>query len=253
MPTVHPPLITPISPELPPARHQSLRAPTVPLAIWLCAPTPAEQGGLPLLVDGVSRSLITRIVEEFSRPDDIVVVTGVDSGRIAAVADACGQRRATTWPRPATTLGDRTTGGDHHRDVPARTAGGALAASVAPRSAGLVLAVELPIPWITPTGQPYRDWAGLLRPGGVLAVITANPAGPGRFANHTGMVVAAAEDAGLGYLQHIVAVHAHVHGERLLVPTSTDHTQPELGTAEYVHVPAHTDLVIFTMAEGGLR
>ena len=43
----------------------------------------------------------------------------------------------------------------------------------------------------------------------------------GRFANHAGHVVAAADTAGLSYLQHIVAVNARLHGERLLVPTTT--------------------------------
>ncbi|MFD9958345.1 hypothetical protein [Amycolatopsis sp. NPDC058986] len=106
----------------------------------------------------------------------------------------------------------------------------------------LLLAVELPAPWIAADGQPYTTWARWLAPGGVLAVATRNPAGAGRFADHTGAVVTAATNAGLSYLQHIIAVLAHVHGDRLLVsspPASV--TLP----ADAVHPVAHTDLLVF--------
>lgn len=81
-------------------------------------------------------------------------------------------------------------------------------------------------------------------------MITTNPAGAGQFANHTGTVVAAAETAGLNYLQHIITVYARLHGERLLIPTTTPPrpapTAPSPGAKPVVHVPVHHDLLLFT-------
>ncbi|MBB4679467.1 hypothetical protein [Crossiella cryophila] len=103
-----------------------------------------------------------------------------------------------------------------------------------------MLAVELPLPHITPSGQPYLDWCSWLRPGGVLAVLTASPTGLGRFVNSAGLVIAAATAAGLTYLQHIVAA-----------PTRPADQLAEVG--EPVRVPAHHDLLIFTSTRGGHR
>lgn len=229
-------------------QRRSSTSPSVPLAIWLCAPPPEEENFLPPLVDGVSRALIARIASEFSQPDDTVVVSGLDAPRIAAVVDSRGHRHAVIdHDRPATRR-DRSTAGRSPagpRDHAPTTRG---LPPAAPHSAGLVLAVELPLPWVTPTGEPYTAWRGLLRNDGVLAVITANPAGPGRFANHTGLVIAAAEAAGFAYLQHIVAVHAHIAGDRLLVPA--DHAGSDPGVGGLVHVPAHSDLLVFTVGGG---
>ncbi|MCK2243671.1 MULTISPECIES: hypothetical protein [unclassified Crossiella] len=120
-----------------------------------------------------------------------------------------------------------------------------------PRSAGLVLAVELPSPWITPTGQPYTDWRDWLRPGGVLAVLTTNPAGTGCFANHTGLIVAAAQAAGLTYRQHIVTIQAHPGSDQPGDPHAP--AAPSSSATGQVHVSAHLDLLIFTADQGGIR
>ncbi|MGW5646206.1 hypothetical protein ACWEV3_40320 [Saccharopolyspora sp. NPDC003752] len=116
----------------------------------------------------------------------------------------------------------------------------------------LVVACRLPAPAPASAGEPYASWARWLRPGGVLAVITTNPAGPGRFANHTGAIISSAETAGLAYLQHVIAVLAHVEGDRVLIP---DRPDEHSGVAEPVsarnpvHVPAHADVLIF-LAQG---
>lgn len=227
-------------------RRRSAAPPTVPLAIWLCAPTPEEENCLPSLVEGISRSLITRISEEFSQPEDTVVVSGLDAQRIAAVVDSRGHRHAVVDHDRPTTHRDRSAAGSGAAGPRNRATTTRGLPATAPYSAGLVLAVELPVPWVTPTGEPYTTWRGLLHSDGVLAVITTNPAGPGRFANHTGLVIAAAESAGFAYLQHIVAVHAHVAGDRLLVPTDHAETDP----SGLVHVPTHSDLLIFTTGGG---
>ncbi|WP_010310939.1 hypothetical protein [Saccharopolyspora spinosa] len=116
-------------------------------------------------------------------------------------------------------------------------------------SVDLVVACQLPAPVLTSAGEPYASWARWLRPGGALAVITANPAGPGRFANHTGAIITAAETAGLAYLQHIIAVLAHIEGNRLLIPDDHGAATERVSARNPVHVPAHADVLIF-LAQG---
>ncbi|MCO1575211.1 hypothetical protein M8C13_05485 [Crossiella sp. SN42] len=111
---------------------------------------------------------------------------------------------------------------------------------IAPHSAGLVLAVELPLPRITPSRQPYTDWVSWLQPGGVLAVLTASPSGAGRFVNSAGLVIAAATAAGFTYRQHIITVPARPDTNAQAV-------------SDPVQVPAHHDLLLFTADHGGIR
>lgn len=219
--------------------HPELRlrkSAAVPLGIWLCTPAPADEHGLPPLIEGLTRSLVTQAVTAFTTRGNTVAVTGPDAARIAAVADTVGDRRVLCVDPETVTVGG-------HRD---RVGGGAQTPE--PGSVNLLLAAELPAPWIDTDGQPYLSWTRWLAPGGVLAVTTRNPAGAGRFADHTGAVVTAATNAGLTYLQHIIAVLAHLQGERLLVPRPpASVTLP----AEAVHADAHTDLLVFHNDFGG--
>ena len=86
----------------------------------------------------------------------------------------------------------------------------------------------------------------VLRPGGVLAVITG-PAAPGGTLTAAGNVVAAARAAGLVYAQHIVLVRAAIDGDRL-APAA-----PDPGPAVPGGSPAHDDLLVFTKPGGGAR
>ncbi|MTD58151.1 hypothetical protein [Amycolatopsis pithecellobii] len=215
---------------------QPRKSAAVPLGIWLCAPALADEHGLPPLIAGLTRSLVTQAVTAFTRRGNTVAVTGPDAARIAAVADTVGDRRVLCVDPETVTVGGR-------RD---RVGGGAQTPE--PGSVDLLLAAELPAPWIDVDGEPYTTWARWLAPGGVLAVATRNPAGAGRFADHTGAVVTAATTAGLSYLQHIIAVLAHIQGERLLVSSP-----PASVTllADAVHADAHTDLLVFHTDFGG--
>lgn len=214
------------TPKAVPVQHGRRSFP-VPLGIWLCAPTDEDEAGLPPLVHGLSRALVTRVAQEFSRPADTVMATGFDAARVAAVMAARASRRLPTQTTVPITNSNRD-GGDSLRPPDG--------------SLGLILAVELPAPCVDHDGQPYLTWARWLRPGGVLAVVTASPAGVDDFAHHTAAVVRAAETAGLSYLQHIVAVLAHVDGDRLLVADPP----PSAEADRTVHIPAHSDLLIFT-------
>ncbi|ASR36588.1 hypothetical protein BAY61_18060 [Prauserella marina] len=208
----------------------------MPLGIWLCAPEPADEHGLPPLIEGLTRGLVTQAVTAFTARGNTVAVTGPDAARMTAVADSVGDRRVLCVD-PETVTADGVRG---------RPGGGA--GTPEPGSVDLLLVAELPVPRIATDGQPYTTWARWLAPGGVLAVATRNPAGQGRFADHTGAVVTAATNAGLSYLQHIIAVLAHVHGERLLIPTPP---APVTLPADTVHTHAHTDLLVFHTDLGG--
>jgi hypothetical protein len=68
-------------------------------------------------------------------------------------------------------------------------------------------------------GAAFAACERALRPGGVLAVITAGAAASGgRLADTAGSVVATARAAGLVYAQHIVLVRAAIDGDRLAPP-----------------------------------
>jgi hypothetical protein len=90
----------------------------------------------------------------------------------------------------------------------------------------------------------------VLRPGGVLAVITASGAvtPDGQFADLTGQAVASARAAGLVYAQHIVLVHAVIR-ESQLTP------DPASGAASGLPggCQVHSDLLIFTQFGGPTR
>jgi hypothetical protein len=95
--------------------------------------------------------------------------------------------------------------------------------------------------------------ARLLRTGGILVVLTHCNWLRGQLVDPTGPVVAAAQNADLLYLQHIVVVHAPVHdGEFVIEPqTATpDDNPPSRPRTQRHGQPAthrriHTDLLVF--------
>jgi hypothetical protein len=95
-----------------------------------------------------------------------------------------------------------------------------------------------------------------VRLGGILAVRAPDPTpGPG-FHDTTGQIITAAHNAGLEYLQHIVAVHATLHGTRI-IPTAARPLLEDLAAAHKHHAPVHprihTDYLIFTVPNGAHR
>ncbi|MGC5322360.1 hypothetical protein ACPXB5_26930 [Micromonospora arida] len=93
--------------------------------------------------------------------------------------------------------------------------------------------------------------ARLLRPGGCLVLVVGVPTGTQPTPEDFGPLVAAASAAGLGYLQHIVAVEADTDGDQFIYYHGTDeelltlaHANPEQWSV--AHLRVHADLMVFT-------
>lgn len=88
--------------------------------------------------------------------------------------------------------------------------------------------------------------ARLLRVGGILAVLTHCDWRTGELIDPSGAVVAAAQNADLLFLQHIVAVHVPVHDGRfsteLLPDTDASATEQQ---ARAAHRRIHSDVLVF--------
>jgi hypothetical protein len=88
-----------------------------------------------------------------------------------------------------------------------------------------------------------------VRRGGVLAVVIADPYRDG-VPVEVGPLVSAAHAARLSYLQHIVAVHAHVDGDQITSPnpgrTALVSLEVLARLGDSAHVRVHTDLLVFT-------
>ena len=199
--------------------------PGVPLSVWAglpapdCAPTGQPCGG------PVTTAAAARVTGSFSRPGDLVVA--IDCSPAAAGAAAATGRvvlgLAPGGPARLLAAGDPGAG-----------------------TAALVIA-GCPGPEPDGGGLLYAACERVLRPGGVLAVITPGPGDGSVAGDLPGHVVAAARAAGLSYAQHIVLVHAAVDGDRLDPASPASCTAgPPGGTR------AHSDLLVFTKP-GGTR
>ena len=101
--------------------------------------------------------------------------------------------------------------------------------------------------------------ARLLRPGGCLVLVVGAPVDTQPTPEDFGPLVAAASAAGLGYLQHIVAVAADTDGDQFVYHV-TDEELLTLARAnpeqwQVAHLRVHADLLVFTpqQASGSRR
>jgi hypothetical protein len=183
------------------------------------------------------------VIGALSRPGDLVAVP-LPGDAVFKAAAAAAARRVTS---PAAAQCPR-----RGRDA-APACGPALACSLAPLRAAVgsarlvALAVVTDCPGCgqgAATGPLlYAACRRLLRPGGLLAVVTSAARDPRR----AGQVIADARAAGLVYTQHVIAVHAPVDGDRLTSPWPAQGA----GTAsDLTHLPVHTDLLLFARPEG---
>jgi hypothetical protein len=89
----------------------------------------------------------------------------------------------------------------------------------------------------------------LLRPGGLLVTVTKNTRRQERLNDLATTTVRLAEQAGFGYLQHLIALHAAVRDGRLVArPSFWQLTQTRRARArgEPCHLVVHEDVLVFT-------
>jgi hypothetical protein len=97
--------------------------------------------------------------------------------------------------------------------------------------------------------------AQLLRPGGCLVLVVGTPVGVPATPEDFRPLVAAASAAGLGYLQHIVAVAAQTDGDQFIYHV-TDEELLSLAAGDrqrwaVTHLRVHADLFVFAQTQPG--
>jgi len=220
--------------------------PGVPLSIWPGLPAPGDtRDGLPC-GGPVTVAAARRVIDAFSLPGDLVAAAG---GSPAVIKAAAAARRPVLalipGPAPARQRPGVPAALPPPGDPAAGTAGLAVAGCCGPgccgrQPGGGAGAGQDP-------GLVFAACERVLRPGGVLAVITGPAVPGGATADTSGSVVAAARAAGLVYAQHIVLVRAAIDGDRL-APAA-----PDPGPAAPGGSPVHDDLLVFTKPGGGDR
>ncbi len=190
--------------------------PGVPVTVWPGLPAPPAGRDPEACPGPVTAASAARASTAFSRPGDLVAVSGGPPAVIQAVA-ASGRRAVGLHPGgeiPAAGQPALVIAGCHGPGCcspePARGEDPALACAACQRA---------------------------LAPGGILAVLTASSPEGGQLADLAGHVVAVARAAGLVYAQHIVIVHASIDGGHLA-------PAPSAGAGGGTQI--HSDLLIFT-------
>ena len=189
------------------------------------------------------------VITVFSRPGELVVIPA-GTGALMSAAAAAGRRVLGLFPGPAAC---HAASSRLDQDLgPARPL-----AQVRAGGPGLLLEAGCPEAGqaalaIIGRGGPgaggvlYAACERVLRPGGVLAVMTASTPRPGGLRDDPGEVIAAARAAGLIYAQHIVAVHAAITGGQL-APGPPGAARPDEACGPpAVHARVHSDLLVFT-------
>jgi len=213
-----------------------------PLSVWPATPDPGPPPGC--------GPQAAHVITAFSRPGELVVIPA-GTGAMLSAAAAAGRRVLGLFPGPAACHAassrlDEDLGPAERPLAQVRAGGpGLLLEAGCPEAGQAALA-------ITGRGGPgaggvlYAACERVLRPGGVLAVITASTPGPGGLRDDPGEVTAPARVAGLIYAQHIVAVHAAITGGQLAPGPPGTARPDEAGGPPAVHARIHSDLLVFT-------
>ena len=237
----------------------------VPVSIWPHAPVPGSGPGpgcaLYASCTGSGGPDAAQIITAFSRPGELVVIPGARDGALVAAAAAAGRRVLGLAPGPRSR--DRVLAGLGGLDpglrplAEVRTGGPAvLLAAGNPEAGQAALAITgcgaAAAAWACPgeraagPGVLYAACQRVLRPGGVLAVITVSTRRPGGLQDDPGEVISRARAAGLVYAQHIVALHVPITGSQI-TPAPGAAARPGEGAGPAnVHVRVHSDFLVFT-------
>jgi hypothetical protein len=238
----------------------------VPVSIWPRVPVPGSGPGpgpgCALCASCAGRGSgpdAAQIITAFSRPGELVVIPGARDGVLVAAAAAAGRRVLGLPSGPGSRqrvlagLGGVDPGLRPLAEV--RPGGPALLLEAGSPDAGQAALVitggaepSPPCP-----GEPAADPGVLfaacqrvLRPGGVLAVITASTPRPGGLRDDPGEVISRARAAGLIYAQHIVALHAPITGGQITPAPGDAARLGEVAGLAAVHARAHSDFLVFT-------
>lgn len=215
-----------------------------PASVWPCATTNHREN-IGLIVDWLPTAVI-RIVTTYTQPRDHLLFL-IPPGHLDAVAErpppgSNGWRGSGAFAGLAeadwavTQLGRVL-----HTQAPARTD------SRTPDHYPLIITAVDPR---ATQPIPTREWADLLHPRGILAVITHSDSSASRLIDPTGTVVHTVRHAGLTYLDHIALLHLPLPHGALDAPGATPlrpgrHRRP--GCAA---VRVHSDLLIFSRIPG---
>ena len=195
--------------------------PPVPIAVWRVADVDARFGHY--RADALTPRLAALLVGTHSRPGDTIVSVGHDPALAGAAGAGARIYRSVAHPDELSDL-------DH--------------------AAGTVTLIVLPWP---PPEQPqgmsrdalvamFSACRQLMSPGGCTIVALAGLPPRQTFAEHSSTLIPAAHEAGLGWLQHIVAITAPIAGHRITwqaVPA--DPATLRAAT----HLKVHLDLFVF--------
>src|SRR6266508_2563806 len=273
-----------MTPPTPPPTTPPAASEPVPLAIWPCeqATAKTQRAGRYLPAASVHPAkmlpeLARRIVAEYSPPGGLVVdpMCGIATTLVEAAAldrRAVGVELESCWA----TLARRnlTYALDHQYAERVDIVEGdarALATLLGER-AGTVDLVATSPPYgcdistldmsayrqggssrVAGTRYYYADPATVLRPGGFLVTVTRNPRPQGRLFDLTAATVQLAQQAGLVYLQHVIALHAAIRDGQLVAPPSLRqriNTRNARARGVPVHLQVHEDVLVFQRAAG---
>jgi hypothetical protein len=214
----------------------------VPLSIWPGLPA-ADIRDCERCDGPVTAAAARRVIDAFSHPGDLVAAVAGGSSAVTEAAAAAGRRvlALTTGPTPAR----QRPGVPAALPPPGDPSAGTASLAVAGRCGsqpGSAHREQDP-------GPVFAACERVLRPGGVLAVITGPAAPGGTLTDTAGSLVAAARAAGLVYAQHIVLVRATIDGDRLTPAVPS----PGPAIAAPGGSPVHDDLLVFTKPGGGAR
>jgi DNA modification methylase len=98
-------------------------------------------------------------------------------------------------------------------------------------------------------GEIYASCFAVLRPGGLIAVVTKNMRRKGRTTDLAGLTIALCEQVGFTYLQHVVALHAALADSDLVGRPSffqTLHMRKARERGEPVHLVASEDVLVLS-------
>ncbi len=223
--------------------------------------------------------IIAQLLDSCTQPDDHVILlpvpgspqhqqTTAAGGDLATCEDTIGShgRHARTVlldpPAEPTAPAARPFWAHALDDTPTPDAGGGEPHTPAPNDHGqdLPAGADLVLTQLAPdaaSGAVVDHLAGsaahLLRTGGLLAVLTHSDQHGGVLRDPTGPMVAAAQNADLLYLQHLVVLLTPIREGHLTPPpepVGADIPAPA-GERPVAHQRIHTDLLLFTQPHAG--